>query len=134
MGLKTDGTEFRPRLRGVIMLTSGLKRKQVADDLRCGDVDAETNDHFASKTRKCVEKRIWAATRMTGFGARFASSRRSGTSKKRQTAVLREPKAVSLGSSKNTGIAVSGRALCQVMDVSMGVGLRAFAVVQPVAG
>ena len=78
MGLKRTDEFRQDAVR--IALTSGLTRKQVADDLGVG---MSTLNKWITRTETLMwcRKRIWAwPKRMTGFGVRTAFSRRSGRS------------------------------------------------------
>jgi transposase len=64
-----------------IALTSGLTRKQVADDLGVG-MSTLNKWITAHRDTDVVSKEDLGLKRMTGFDVRTASSRRSGTSQK----------------------------------------------------
>ena len=61
MGLKRTDEFRQDAVR--IALTSGLTRKQVADDLGRRDVDAEQMDHGTSRHRRGVERGFGAGSR-----------------------------------------------------------------------
>ncbi len=78
MGLKRTEEFRKDAVR--IALTSGLTRKQVAADLGIG-MSTLNKWITAHRDTDVVSKRTYGwPKRMSGFGARFASSRRSGTS------------------------------------------------------
>ena len=79
MGLKRTDEFRQDAVR--IALTSGLTRKQVADDLGVGMSTLNKWISAHTETLMWCRKRIWGwPKRMTGFGARTAFSRRSGRS------------------------------------------------------
>ena len=78
MGLKRTDEFRQDAVR--IALTSGLTRKQVADDLGCG-MSTLNKWITAHRDTDVVSKEdLSSLKRMTGFDARTASSRRRGRS------------------------------------------------------
>ena len=78
MGLKRTNEFRKDAVR--IALTSGLTRKQVADDLGVG-MSTLNKWITAHRDTDVVSNEDWDwPKRMTGFGARTAFSRRSGRS------------------------------------------------------